>query len=105
MGTKTFENLLKRPYAQLIFNSEIFDLDASLLVTYDPDDASVTIQKQDLLFYDNYLRKNGLDAQDVVFIDDKAKNVRAAQEYNMYALQFKNGRQLQSSLWTLLVLI
>lgn len=102
IGTKTFENLLTRPYAQSIFNAEIFDLDASQLVVYDPDNLGATIQKPNLFFYDNYLRKNNLDAQDVVFIDDKTKNVRAAQESGMYALQFKDPDILRKDLWLLL---
>ncbi|MCX5925412.1 MAG: HAD-IA family hydrolase [Candidatus Dependentiae bacterium] len=102
IGATIFENLLTKPQVQTIFNANIFELNASQLVTYYPDGIHATIKKPQHAFYYAYLEKNNLTAQQVVFIDDKYENVLAAQQCGMYALQFKNASQLRADLRILL---
>lgn len=102
IGTKTFEALLQNPTMQTIFNNQIFELSASQIVTYDPTNPAATIEKPNPAFFLAYLRKNNLNPEHVVFIDDNALNVHAAQECQLYALRFINPPQLRTELWPLL---
>lgn len=103
MGVEMFENLMEQPYAHAIFNREIFHIDASELVVYDKEDPARAVTKPQQAFYGEFLRKNNLDSGNVVFIDDKAKNVRAAQECGMYGIQYqKSSEKLHDDLWFLL---
>lgn len=102
VGTKTFEALLRNPTMQTVFNNQLFELDASQTVTYDPSNPAATIEKPNPAFFIAYLQKNNLQPENVVFIDDNAQNVRAAQECNVYALKFINAPQLRAELWSLL---
>lgn len=65
------------------------------------------VEKPDSQFFKIYLQKNGLDpqTQPIIFIDDNAKNVKAAQEVGIDAILFENPEQLREELQKRNVLI
>ncbi|WP_348797046.1 HAD family hydrolase [Flavobacterium adhaerens] len=60
--------------------------------------------KPDPRFYKLLLSRYNLKAENSIFIDDVAKNVLAAKELGIHAIQFKNPIQLRSDLENLGVL-
>ncbi|MEM7506846.1 MAG: HAD family phosphatase [Pseudomonadota bacterium] len=54
--------------------------------------------KPDLAIFHLFLRRNGLPAQDCIFIDDSAKNVAAAQSVGMDAVIFTGPGALDQAL-------
>ena len=43
-------------------------------------------------------QKNSLQPEQIIFIDDKLANVKAAQSVGMHAIHFKNAKQLRKQL-------
>ncbi len=54
--------------------------------------------KPDPLIYKLLLDRNGLKAEECVFIDDKEINVLAAQKLNIFGIRFDNANQLELEL-------
>lgn len=48
--------------------------------------------------YESILKKLGVKATDSLFIDDNIKNIIAAKDLGMHAIQFKSARQLEEEL-------
>lgn len=61
-------------------------------------DGPQIIKKPNIEFFKHYLEKNSLDPASVLFIDDKAYNIAAAQQVGMSGIPFKNVKQLISEL-------
>lgn len=60
--------------------------------------------KPDPLIYKLLLDRNGLKAEECVFIDDKEINVLAAQKLNIFGIRFDNANQLELELTKLGIL-
>jgi len=56
------------------------------------------IKKPNLHFFHAHLKKYNLQAEQIIFIDDKLANVQAAQSVGMHGIHFKNPRQLRKEL-------
>lgn len=97
MGITTF-NTITDPtkYPQFATLFENFDLDKSQVVTR----AITPIKKPDIAFFEQYLKKNNLDLRTtrIIFIDDRIKNVNAANAVGLEGIRFKNAAQLRKDL-------
>lgn len=62
------------------------------------DKAGVLIKKPDVRFFDEYLKRRGCSAAEVIFIDDRDKNVQAARACGFDAIAFKSADQLKNEL-------
>lgn len=60
--------------------------------------ATERVLKPDPEIYHILLRRNGLQAQDCVFIDDSEKNVIGARAVGMHAIHFKTSEQMADEL-------
>lgn len=60
--------------------------------------------KPDPKIYKLLLNRNGIKAEECVFIDDKQVNVEAAQKLNIYGIKFDNAKQLEQELTQLNIL-
>jgi len=71
------------------------------------NDTGTFVKKPDPQFFSMYLQKNGLNphSQPIIFIDDNAKNVAAAQTVGIDAILFKNPTQLRNELQKRAVLL
>lgn len=80
------------------------NVEKSLVVS---TDNGTFIEKPDPQFFKIYLQKNNFDpqTQPIIFIDDNAKNVKAAQEVGIDAILFENPEQLREELQKRNVLI
>jgi len=56
------------------------------------------IKKPDIKAYQKYLKIFGLDPKDVIFIDDRLKNIKAAQMADISSILFKNPKKLKIKL-------
>ncbi|MTI17162.1 HAD family phosphatase [Rhodobacteraceae bacterium RKSG542] len=54
--------------------------------------------KPDRAIYDKLLERNGLNAADLVFIDDTKANIEAAQALGMHAVHFQSPEQVREEL-------
>jgi len=54
--------------------------------------------KPDAAIYEHTLRKLGTIPERTVFVDDRARNIEAARELGIHAIQFRSIEQLQSDL-------
>ncbi|MDP3889184.1 MAG: HAD hydrolase-like protein [bacterium] len=102
IGTQIFEHFISKPNIKPLFNETYFDFAHSHIVTYDANNPKTTIEKPKKIFFETYLHKNMLHANQVIFIDDNRKNVATAQQLGMYALLFTDAAQLRADLWSLL---
>lgn len=102
IGLNMFKALINKPDMQSLFNTNIFDIEASQFGYYELDGLTHTIAKPNAVFYQTYLAKNNINPTEIVFIDDKDENVRAARETGLYALRFDNAKQLGKELWRLI---
>ena len=57
--------------------------------------------KPDYKIYEILLNRYNLKAQNTIFIDDNIKNINAAKELGLYAIQFDNPQQLKQELKTI----
>lgn len=57
-----------------------------------------TIKKPDPAFFYTYLEKQNIDPAQIIFIDDKETNVKAAQSCGIQGIVFKNSTELQDAL-------
>lgn len=90
-------------YAITNFNDEKFKEAQAMfpfLTIFDDIVVSATerLLKPDAAIYHVLLRRNGLKAEDCVFIDDSEKNVKGARAVGMYAIHFKNSDQMADEL-------
>ena len=92
-GKESFAQLQKRHPG--FFSSSLFGLDKSQFAEFTNNSS---LAKPNLEFFTHYLTKNSIDPKTVVFIDDKIENVLAARKVGMYAIHFKNPKQLRSDL-------
>ncbi len=106
-------NIGKTPFLALIDPNQFpklapifapIKIEKSLVVS---DEYGDFVEKPDPQFFSLYLQKNNLDpkAQPIIFIDDNAKNVQAAQEVGIDAILFENPEQLRDELQKRNVLI
>jgi len=94
MGKTLFDDLAKRE--DLSFFHDWFDMPASQFVTL--EGLKRDIYKPKHAFFEDFLARNNLPASQVIFIDDKAENVKAAREVGMRAIRFTNARALENEL-------
>ena len=92
----------KFPHLAPIF--EHMNIEKSLVVS---DEHGNFVEKPDPQFFKIYLKKNNLDpkAQQIIFIDDNTKNVKAAQEVGIDGILFENPEQLREELQKRSVLV
>ena len=78
--------------------SAIFDLFQEKTIPFEsPENASI-IKKPHHDFFNAHIKKHNLQANQIIFIDDKLANVRAAQAVGMHAIHFKNAKDLRKQL-------
>ena len=97
MGITTFNTITDaQKYPQFAHIFKNFDLSKSQVVTRGTD----KFKKPKPTFFELYLEKNNLDPKTtrIIFIDDRRKNVKAAQSLGLEALRFKNAKQLRRDL-------
>ncbi len=58
--------------------------------------------KPDRKIYEITLKKLGVKPEEVVFVDDKEENVKAAQDIGINTILFKNSEQFKKELFLLL---
>lgn len=58
----------------------------------------LVIQKPDPLFFKSYLDIHNIQPSDVVFIDNKKKNINTANRIGLHAIHFKRASQLKRDL-------
>lgn len=95
---KQISNPKKYPqFASLFAN---FNLENPQTVSFNQASPERTLQKPDVRFFSEFLRKNNIDlaTTNVIFIDDNIKNVIAAQKAGMIGIQFISPEQLQNDL-------
>ena len=97
MGITTFKTITdpqKYPEFAPIFKN--FDLNKSQVVTLETD----IFKKPNIKFFERYVEKNNLDPHStrIIFIDDKKRNVKAAQRAGLEAIRFKNAKKLRKDL-------
>lgn len=56
------------------------------------------IQKPDPLFFKSYLQIQNRQPSEVIFIDNKKKNVKTAQQIGFHTIHFKRAQQLKKEL-------
>jgi FMN phosphatase YigB (HAD superfamily) len=96
IGTSVLQDLKQSAEWQKYFSDQtIFDFDGSVTVDYRSADP---IQKPDSRFYQAFLNKNNLDAQDGYFVDDKKVNVDGANEVGLNGVIFETPDQLKAEL-------
>jgi FMN phosphatase YigB (HAD superfamily) len=64
----------------------------------DVTDYDQVIQKPDPLFFESYLQQCSLNAKEVIFIDNKKKNVQVAEHVGLNGIHFKCPGQLKKIL-------
>lgn len=81
----------------------IFSTFKSFTIPFESDKNKI-IKKPNPDFFYSHINKHNLQSAQVIFIDDKIANVLAAQSIGMYAIHFKNARQLRKQLikWNVL---
>ncbi len=102
IGTTIFNDLLRKPDMNNFFNTGIFDLEKSQVFCYNYTNFTSIVRKPHDSFYQKYKKDVSQDLSSFVFIDDKYKNIYAAQQNGMYALQFHTIVRLQKELSFLL---
>jgi FMN phosphatase YigB (HAD superfamily) len=102
IGEHTFADFIRKPDMAPLFNETYFDFKHSQIVRYEYDNPETAVEKPDAAFFEVYLHKNKVPANQIVFIDDQRENIAAAQHVGMYALLFTEAAQLRKDLWLLL---
>jgi len=97
MGITTFKTITdpqKYPQFAHIFTN--FDLDKSQVVTRETDQ----FKKPNPKYFEQYLEKNNLDPNKtrIIFIDDRRKNVKAAESAGIEGIRFRHAAQLRKDL-------
>lgn len=82
-----YSDLLKR------WHPEIFEWADEVFWSYD-----CGALKEDKGFFTEFLRKNKLNCNDVIFIDDSKKNIENAQKANILSLYFTSSKRLKNDL-------
>jgi len=95
---KQISNPKKYPKFAPIFAK--FNLEKPQTVTFNPARPKRTLEKPDVRFFYEFLRKNKIDlaTTNVVFIDDNIKNVISAQKAGLIGIHFINPKQLEVDL-------
>lgn len=57
-----------------------------------------SIRKPDIRFFTEYQKEYNSDGKQVIFVDDKQKNIVASQQANMIGIHFQNPEQLRNEL-------
>ena len=77
----------------------IFNLFKEIIIPFEAE--SKIIKKPNPLFFRAHLEKHNLQPEQIIFIDDKIANIKAAQTLGIHAIHFKNPHQLRKELSTL----
>jgi len=56
------------------------------------------IKKPHAEFFEIYLRDNNPEHKHVIFVDDKLRNINAAQNFGIHGIQFRSPEQLRRAL-------
>lgn len=75
----------------------IFNLFKEITIPFESENAKI-IKKPHPDFFHSHTIKSNLKPEQIIFIDDKLANVKAAQSVGMHAIHFKNARQLRQEL-------
>ncbi|TET34300.1 hypothetical protein E3J61_02985 [Candidatus Dependentiae bacterium] len=97
MGITTFNTITDaQKYPQFVPLFKNFDLDKSHVVTRKTDQ----FKKPNPKYFEHYLEKNNLDPETtrIIFIDDRRKNIQAANSVGLEGVRFKNATQLRRDL-------
>ena len=97
MGITTFNTITDaQKYPQFAHIFKNFDLDKSQVVTRETDQ----FKKPNPKYFEQYLEKNKLDPNTtrIIFIDDRRKNIKAANSVGLEGVRFKNAAQLRRDL-------
>jgi FMN phosphatase YigB (HAD superfamily) len=78
--------------------SSIFNLFEGATIPFECDKSAKIIKKPNLQFFHTHAANYNLKPDQIIFIDDKIANVRAAQAAGMHAFHFKNPQQLRQEL-------
>lgn len=101
IGSSIFADLinpLKHPQFAPLFSQ--FNLEHPQTVDFELAHPEKTIKKPAPEFYQEFLRKNNIDlaTTNVIFVDDRLENVRAAQKAGFIGIHFKYPSQLRKDL-------
>jgi FMN phosphatase YigB (HAD superfamily) len=97
MGVTTFNTITDpQKYPQFAHIFKNFDLDKSQVISHDTDQ----FKKPHPHYFELYLKKNNLDPKTtrIIFIDDRRKNIKAANALGLEGVRFKNATQLRKDL-------
>jgi len=90
MGKTVFEHLVQKK--EFSFLGEWFDVSASQFVTLEGLQHGIFKPKK--LFFEEFLLRNDLHADRVIFIDDRLENVKSARDVGLRAVKFTGPRAL-----------
>ena len=77
--------------------SAIFNLFEGVTIPFEAENAKI-IKKPHPNFFHTHATNYNLQPHQIIFIDDKLANVRAAQSIGMHAMHFKNAKDLRKQL-------
>lgn len=75
----------------------IFNRFESFTIPFESEQSKM-IKKPHPDFFNAHIDKHNLQPEQIIFIDDKLANVKAAQSVGMHAIHFKNAKQLRKQL-------
>ncbi len=108
IGATMFADIINpQKYPQFAPLFADFNLTHPQTVTFDFACPACTIRKPDIRFYQFFLERNAIDLAktNVIFIDDRIKNVIAAQKAGLIGILFVSPEQLKANLEELGVFI
>ena len=99
---------LKKNYNIILFSNFVAELLRKLLNKYEItelfDEIIISsehkMKKPDPKFFELLVRRAGVNKDEIIFIDDKLRNILAANEFGIKAFQFINAQQLAEDLRT-----
>jgi FMN phosphatase YigB (HAD superfamily) len=81
--------------------SSIFEMFKGTTIPFEVEGSSRIVKKPHPDFFITHIKKHDLQPHQLIFIDDKLANVKAAQAVGMHGIHFKNPKDLRKQLNTL----
>ncbi len=78
--------------------SSIFSMFKDATIPFESTKTGLIIKKPNPEFFYTHIKKHNLNSHQIIFIDDKLANVKAAQSVGMHGIHFKNAQDLRQQL-------
>ncbi len=75
----------------------VFNLFKEVTIPFEREDLTI-VKKPHADYFNTHITQHKLRPDQIIFIDDKLANVEAARAVGMYAIHFKNAKQLRKEL-------